>query len=237
LPEFVDTAISEIDERLRALKDEAARLEAARAALTGTSRRRGRPATNGTTRTRQRSAGRRDGRTTRPSPRRNGNSRAAQTLEIVRSKPGITIPEIAQAMKIQPNYLYRVLPRLAAAGEVNRDGQGWHPTSSTPTPATVVRDTTRPTRAARRPAKASATQPATDESKSTPSPTSNHRTARGATRAAVLAALAGGEPMTAGQVAAKAGLGRGVVSTTLSKLAKSGQVQKAERGYRLVTAD
>ena len=39
--------------------------------------------------------------------------------------------------------------------------------------------------------------------------------------------------MTAGQVADKTGLARGTVSTTLSKLAKSGEVQKAERGYRI----
>jgi CRP-like cAMP-binding protein len=38
--------------------------------------------------------------------------------------------------------------------------------------------------------------------------------------------------MTAGQVADKTGLARGTVSTTLSKLAKSGEVQKAERDYR-----
>ena len=44
---------------------------------------------------------------------------------------------------------------------------------------------------------------------------------------------AGGEAMTAGQVADKTGLARPTVSTTLSKLAKSGEVQKAERGYRL----
>ncbi len=49
----------------------------------------------------------------------------------------------------------------------------------------------------------------------------------------MLAALAGGEAMTAGQVAAKTGLARGTVSTTLSKLAKSGEVQKADRGYRI----
>jgi DNA-binding IclR family transcriptional regulator len=49
----------------------------------------------------------------------------------------------------------------------------------------------------------------------------------------VLAALAGNEAMTAGQVADKTGLARGTVSTTLSKLAKSGEVQKAERGYRI----
>ena len=49
----------------------------------------------------------------------------------------------------------------------------------------------------------------------------------------MLEALAGGEAMTASEVAAKAGLGRASVSTTLSKLAKSGEVQKARRGYRL----
>jgi DNA-binding IclR family transcriptional regulator len=48
----------------------------------------------------------------------------------------------------------------------------------------------------------------------------------------VLAALADGQAMTASEVAAKAGLARPTVSTTLSKLASSGEVQKAERGYR-----
>jgi DNA-binding IclR family transcriptional regulator len=61
-------------------------------------------------------------------------------------------------------------------------------------------------------------------------------TARGATRASVLAALAGGEAMTAGQVAAKTGLARGTVSATLSNLAKGRDVQKAARGYRLAPA-
>ena len=62
---------------------------------------------------------------------------------------------------------------------------------------------------------------------------SPRRTAPGATKASVLAALAGGEAMTAAEVAAKTGLARGTVSTTLSKLAQSGEVQKAPRGYRL----
>ena len=66
-----------------------------------------------------------------------------------------------------------------------------------------------------------------------PAARSPRRTAPGATKASVLAALAGGEAMTAGEVATKTGLARGTVSTTLSKLAKSGEVQKAERGYRL----
>ena len=42
--------------------------------------------------------------------------------------------------------------------------------------------------------------------------------------------------MTAGQVADKTGLARATVSTTLSKLAKNGEVQKAKRGYRIAPA-
>jgi DNA-binding IclR family transcriptional regulator len=52
----------------------------------------------------------------------------------------------------------------------------------------------------------------------------------------VLAALAGGEAMTATEVATKAGLARPSVSTTLSRLATSGEVEKAQRGYRLAGA-
>lgn len=59
------------------------------------------------------------------------------------------------------------------------------------------------------------------------------RTAPGATKSSVLAALEKGGAMTAGEVASATGLGRGTVSTTLSKLAKSGVVVKADRGYKL----
>jgi hypothetical protein len=58
----------------------------------------------------------------------------------------------------------------------------------------------------------------------------------GLRKAAVLSALAGGEAMTASEVAKKARLARPTVSTTLSKLVKSGELQKAERGYRLASA-
>ena len=59
------------------------------------------------------------------------------------------------------------------------------------------------------------------------------RTPPGATKARVLEALSSGEAMTAGEVAGTTGLGRGSVSTTLSKLARSGEVRKAGRGYML----
>ena len=96
---------------------------------------------------------------------------------------------------------------------------------------------------ARTPARAAARKPKAPATKSsrTPGPgqaaaRSPRRTAPGATKASVLAALADGEAMTAGQVAANTGLARGTVSTTLSKLAKSGELQKAQRGYRLAPA-
>jgi CRP-like cAMP-binding protein len=37
---------------------------------------------------------------------------------------------------------------------------------------------------------------------------------------------------TAGDVTKATGLARGTVSTTLTKLAKTGEISKAERGYR-----
>ena len=126
---FVDSTVKEIDDRLRQLKEEVGRLEAARSALVGGRRGPGRPRatrTSTATKTTRRSTGRRPGR---PRGRSRGGTRANQALELVRSTPGITIPQIAEKMGIEPNYLYRVMPRLAGDGQVKRDGQGWHPAS------------------------------------------------------------------------------------------------------------
>jgi DNA-binding IclR family transcriptional regulator len=49
----------------------------------------------------------------------------------------------------------------------------------------------------------------------------------------VLGALSADGAMTAGDVAKATWLARGTVSTTLTKLAKTGEISKAERGYRL----
>lgn len=239
MPDFIQTTVKDIDDQLRTLREQTSRLEAARAALTGGPLRSGGSAGNRTPRTPARVDGRRNGRAAASRGRRGGGTRAHQALELVREKPGITIPEIATAMKIQPNYLYRVLPRLASNGEVKRDGQGWHPaTSSTSTRTEPVRNVpaSKQARPANRKPKAAATRTArTRESDASTSATSS-RTAPGATTASVLAALGSGEPMTASQVATKAGLARPTVSTTLSKLAKTGKIEKAERGYRLTSA-
>lgn len=121
MADFLDAKVKEIDERLKELGPlvkEYHRLEAARQALSGVSGSsgpaRGRGRATGTT------GGRRRGRR-----RGGGNTRSAQTLELVRTRPGITIPELAEAMSIKPNYLYRILPGLEQEGQVSRQGKGW----------------------------------------------------------------------------------------------------------------
>ena len=64
------------------------------------------------------------GRRGRP---RGSGKRAQQALDLVAGQPGITIPELAKAMKIQPNYLYRVLPGLEQDGKVKKKDKGWYP--------------------------------------------------------------------------------------------------------------
>ena len=44
--------------------------------------------------------------------------------------PGITIAEIAKRMKIQANYLYRVLPQLEKDGKIKKREKGYHPPES-----------------------------------------------------------------------------------------------------------
>jgi predicted Rossmann fold nucleotide-binding protein DprA/Smf involved in DNA uptake len=58
------------------------------------------------------------------------------------------------------------------------------------------------------------------------------RAPRGQNRAKVLDALKNG-PMTATEIAKVTGIGTGTVSTMLTKMAKSGDLTKAERGYTL----
>ena len=126
MADFLEEKRREIEARMDELRpqvDEYHRLEAAAKALAG--------AADTTTSS---------SRSTRPLPRRGGGggggragrprgsgTRGNQALEIVRGQPGITIPEIAEKMGIQQNYLYRVLPGLAQDGLVEKQGRGWHP--------------------------------------------------------------------------------------------------------------
>jgi hypothetical protein len=144
--DFLDVKRQEITDRLKELKpqvDEYSRLEAAASALAkvggsapaATAPRRkkgpGRPlgsvnraskATPGSaTKAAASSTKRRVGR------RKGSGTRSKQALRLVREQPGITIPELASEMKIQANYLYRVLPGLEQEGKLEKKGRGYHP--------------------------------------------------------------------------------------------------------------
>jgi DNA-binding transcriptional ArsR family regulator len=81
---------------------------------------------------------------------------------------------------------------------------------------------TQPTEPARRP----------NAAKTTKAPTPA-RPPRGQNKAKILGALKGRGPMTASEIARAAGIPAATVSTTLTKMAKTGELAKAERGYTL----
>ena len=57
--------------------------------------------------------------------------------------------------------------------------------------------------------------------------------ARGQNKAKILDALKGRGPMTASEIAEVTGIPAATVSSTLTKMAKTGELRKAERGYTL----
>jgi hypothetical protein len=124
MADFLDEKRREIAARLKELDPlvkEHERLRAALDALEGV-RADGRAAAPATGRRRAARGG--NGRRGRP---RGTGTRAKEALELVRSRPGVSIPEMAQEMGIKQNYLYRVLPGLQKDGLVRKEGRGWHP--------------------------------------------------------------------------------------------------------------
>jgi hypothetical protein len=145
MTDFLEEKKREINARLKELRplvDEYHRLEAAAAALDGVGegraatsaaasgsgrRTRGASSGGGTSRRGAGGGGGASGGSGRRGRPRGSGTRSKQALELVRSRPGISIPEMAEAMGIQQNYLYRVLPALQKDGLVRKDGRGWHP--------------------------------------------------------------------------------------------------------------
>jgi hypothetical protein len=122
MADFLDEKLKEIEARLKELRpmvDEYNRLEAAHRAFTGAG-------SKPVSACRHRSPTSSNGRRGRP---RGSGTRAAQALQLVGERPGITIPELADAMGIKQNYLYRVMPGLADEGKVTKSGRGWHLTN------------------------------------------------------------------------------------------------------------
>jgi hypothetical protein len=130
MADFLEEKRREIQARMKELKpavEEYELLQAAEAALGGLSNGSptSKPSASPARRTRRARSGGGSGSGRRGRPR-GGGTRAAQALELVRDRPGITIPELAEAMGIQQNYLYRVMPGLAEEGKVTKSGRGWH---------------------------------------------------------------------------------------------------------------
>jgi CRP-like cAMP-binding protein len=126
MADFLDEKRREIQSRLKELRplvDEFHRLEAAERALAGVGSGDERAASRPTRRRSASSGGSGSGRRGRP---KGSGTRAKQALQLVGERPGITIPELAEAMGIKQNYLYRVMPDLAEQGQVVKSGRGWH---------------------------------------------------------------------------------------------------------------
>lgn len=131
MADFLEQKKKEISKRmeeLRPMVDEYHRLEAAHRALEGVNNGGGRGSSTRTASRRSSGGGAGGGGATRGRGRPRGSgTRANEALAIVREQPGITIPEMAQKMGIQQNYLYRVLPGLEQDGMVRKEGRGWFP--------------------------------------------------------------------------------------------------------------
>ncbi len=131
--------------------------------------------------------------------------------------------------------LRRALAALTSRGSEPDDAERTAPAASSASAGEIASESPRAsarrtprTRKASVPPRPAAQTPASPAA--APAPV---RTAPGATKAAVLAALKDGRAMAAGEIAVATGLGRATVSTTLSKLAGSGEITKAARGYQL----
>ena len=129
MADFLDEKRSEIAARLKELQplvDEYHRLQAAQSALDGVPAGQQQGRSPRRTRTRGAAGGATRATSGRRGRPRGSGTRSKEALELVRSRPGITIPEIAEAMGIKQNYLYRVLPGLQKDGLVRKEGRGWH---------------------------------------------------------------------------------------------------------------
>jgi sugar-specific transcriptional regulator TrmB len=119
----LDEARQLIERRLQDLDEERKRLERALAELGGKATRRGpgRPKGSGSSKPAARP-------TRRRRRKRRGGTRADQAVKLIEQQPGISASDVAKAMKIKPNYLYRVLSDLEKERRVKKDGRQYYPT-------------------------------------------------------------------------------------------------------------
>ena len=118
-PDLIEATRAAIDERLNELRPlvaEVPRLERALAAL---------QTAEGLEQPDQAATRRRARRRGRPPGGRSAGTRTDQFLALVRDRPGITVAGAAKAMRVAPNYLYRIAATLEREGTVRREGRGF----------------------------------------------------------------------------------------------------------------
>ncbi|MGH2939569.1 MAG: hypothetical protein ACRDPE_15785 [Solirubrobacterales bacterium] len=113
----LDQARELLERRLGEIDAERVKLERAMGELGGKAKKRGRgpgrPKGAGSTS---------NGAAPKKRRKRRGGTRSDQAVEFVKANPGASASAIAAALKIKPNYMYRVLGDLAKEGRVKKDG-------------------------------------------------------------------------------------------------------------------
>ena len=130
MPDALTKLRSDLEKRLRELEplvEEHAQVHKALDVLKGVGTRAERTVKSAVKRTRSAKA---STATRGPGRPRGTGGRAQEALKLVHRHPGITIGEIAKRMKIQANYLYRVLPQLEKDGKIKKRDKGYHPPES-----------------------------------------------------------------------------------------------------------
>ncbi len=104
-----------LSKRVDELDEERKRLERALAELGGKARRGRPPGRPGGTKSTAYSTA----QAPRKRRKRRAGTRADHALGVIEEKPGLGVADIAKALKVKPNYLYRVLGDLEKGGRRN----------------------------------------------------------------------------------------------------------------------
>ncbi len=118
-----------VEERLAELDEERTQLVDALAALDGR-KGPGRPRGSGGSGRRSKNPSRSSNAPRPGRRRRKGGTRAEHAEKAITAEPGITASQVAEQLKIKPNYVYRVMSKLEDDGKVTKKGREYHPAAS-----------------------------------------------------------------------------------------------------------
>ncbi|MDQ2700711.1 MAG: winged helix-turn-helix domain-containing protein [Actinomycetota bacterium] len=118
-----------VEERLAELDEERTQLVDALAALDGR-KGPGRPRGSGGSGRRSKNPSRSSNAPRPGRRRRKGGTRAEHAEKAITAEPGITASQVAEQLKIKPNYVYRVMADLVKEGRIEKKGTGYYPPGS-----------------------------------------------------------------------------------------------------------